>query len=284
MSMDGNPTLLAVLLEDRGLHRYASFCAAYQKAARALDLGLGVSAPSRAQFHRWVSGELRSIPYTEHCRVLEHLLAGYSARQLLQPCPDGRIPAPARGDGKKADDMTLHVAPATAALVMADVCAVFASRSEFAARVEPQALLSGADRIRAVGLSLNLICQQLPDQYLGRLLADGAELTCLFLDPEGEAIRAREREEEHAAGFLPTLTRLNIDLMARLRDRLAAPARDRLRIAVYDETIRFNIVLAGEHLRCAALPPPGPRDRLPDPAHSQYRRFRWSLSGVRAHL
>ena len=35
--MTGQPTLLAVLLEDKGLQRYGTFRAAYEKAARALD-------------------------------------------------------------------------------------------------------------------------------------------------------------------------------------------------------------------------------------------------------
>ena len=46
--MTGSPTLLAVLLESRGLDRYGSFRAAYQKAACAVDPGLSGSAPSRA--------------------------------------------------------------------------------------------------------------------------------------------------------------------------------------------------------------------------------------------
>jgi hypothetical protein len=64
---------------------------------------------------------------------------------------------------------------------MADVAAVFVSRSDFAANVEPRALFDGASRIRAAGLSLNLICQQVPDQHLRRMLTEVAQLTCLFL-------------------------------------------------------------------------------------------------------
>ena len=249
--MTGSPTLLAVLLEDRGLDRYGSFCAAYQKAAKVIEPGGGICPPSRAQFHRWTTGGLRGLPYTDHCRVLEHLLTGYSAAQLLRPCRDRAIPAPARTSGH-APRTTAPAAPQPLAS-MAGIEAVFASRSEFAARVQPQSLLDGAPVVRAAGLSLNMICQQLPDQYLTRLLAAGTEMTCLFLDPGGEAITAREREEEHQPGTLPALTRLNIDVLSRLRDRLPGPARDRLSIAVYDETIRFNILIA-EGQACVVQP------------------------------
>ena len=136
---------------------------------------------------------------------------------------------------------------------MADVTAVFSSRSEFASRMEPQVLFAGASQIRAAGLSLNIICQQVPDQELRRLLAGGTRLSCLFLDPEGEAMRCREREEAYAPGHLAGLTSLNIQIVARLRDQLPAPDRERVRLAVYDETIRFNIILVDDHT-CVAQP------------------------------
>ena len=246
--MSEHPTVLAVLLEGRGLHRYGSFCAAYHQAAGALDKQLTRSVPSRAQFHRWLTGELRGLPYTDHCRVLEHMLAGYSAQQLFAPCPDGTLPAPARAARAPA---TASPGPAPAG--MAGVVAVFTSRSEFAATVDPASLFDSARRVRAAGLSLNLICQQVPDQFLRQWLTEGGELSCLFLDPDGEAIGAREREEDHLPGNLSKLTRLNIDTLARFRDRLPDGAGERLRLAVYDETIRFNLILSGDHT-CVAQP------------------------------
>jgi Domain of unknown function (DUF5919) len=241
--MTEHPTVLAVLLEDRGLHRYGSFCAAYHQAAGALDEQLTRSVPSRAQFHRWLTGELRRLPYTDHCRVLEHMLAGYSARQLFASCPGGKLPAPARATRETT-------APGAAAAGMAGVVAVFTSRTEFTAKVDPISLFD-CPRVRAAGLSLNLICQQVPDQYLRQWLSDGGQLSCLFLDPDGEAIRAREKEEDHLPGNLSTLTRLNIDILVRFRDRLPDGAGERLRLAVYDETIRFNLILSGDRI-CVA--------------------------------
>jgi Domain of unknown function (DUF5919) len=246
--MTGQPTLLAVLLEKNGLQRYGGFRLAYEKAARSLDRERGGIAPSRAQFHRWLTGDLRGLPHTDHCRVLEHMLTGYSSAQLFKPCPGG-IPAPAASGSHTGQGA--YGPPAIAG--MADVAAVFASRSEFAGSVELSALFDGASRIRACGLSLNLICQQVPDYRLRRMVCDGIQLTCLFLDPDGEAIKAREREEEHPAGHLAGWTRLNIEVMSRHRDRLPAEARDRLRLAVYDETIRFNIVLVDDRA-CVVQP------------------------------
>jgi hypothetical protein len=126
------------------------------------------------------------------------------------------------------------------------VTAVYASRCAFTADVPPQELLKDARTVRAAGLSLNLLCQQYPDQELARLLERGAVVQCLFLAPEGSAIAAREREEGHNPRTLSVLTKLNIQVLQRIRDRLSLEARERLMIATYDETIRFNIVLVND--------------------------------------
>jgi hypothetical protein len=245
--MAENTTLLAVLLRERGQDRYGSFCAAYSKAATTLDIRGGVP-PSRAQFHRWVTGGLHALPYTDHCRVLEHMLTGYTAAQLIAPCPDRVIPAPARQAGTTPAPQM----PSWLDAGMAGVEAVFASRAEFASQVDPKSLIEDASEVRVAGLSLNLWCQELPDTFLLRLLSAGTRVSLLFLDPDGEATAAREREEQYEPGVLATLTRVNIGIMTRLRQRLPADDRDRLTVAVYDETIRFNLILAGN--LCVAQP------------------------------
>lgn len=236
--MSAQPILLQILLRQRQWHRYGIFRAAYDDAARRIDRGLIGTAPSRAQLHRWTSGELKRLPYTDHCRVLEHMFPGWTADQLFAPCPDGVLSG--RTTGRDDDDM-------------ADVVAVFLTRADFTRAMPPDTLFDDARDIRATGLSLNLICQQYPDQSLYRLVESGAELRCLFLDPDGEAIRAREREEGYTGHHLIMLTKLNIEVLSRLRDRLPASARDRVCVAVYDETIRFGIVLI-DGTTCVAHP------------------------------
>lgn len=226
--MSVRPILLQILLRQRQWHRYGLFRAAYDDAARRLDRDLVGTAPSRAQFHRWTSGELKRLPYTHHCRVLEHMFPGWTADQLFGPCPDevltGRTP---NVDGRD----------------LADIVAVYPTRADFTCAMSPHSLFDDASDVRVAGLSLNLVCQQYPDQRLHALIEKGATLRCLFLDPHGEAILTREREEGYTDHHLVTLTKLNIEVLSRLRDRLPAGAQDRVCAAVYDETIRFGIVL-----------------------------------------
>jgi Domain of unknown function (DUF5919) len=126
----------------------------------------------------------------------------------------------------------------------ADVEAVYATRSEFTSRVPPHTLFDGASEIRAAGLSLNLINQQYASDSLASVIRAGGSVQCLFLDPSGEAIQDREREEGFQPGRLSSLTELNMQtLIDRVRDQLPTADRDRLAIATYDQVIRYNITL-----------------------------------------
>jgi hypothetical protein len=225
--VSAQPILLQILLRQRQWHRYGIFRAAYDEAARRLDHDLVGTAPSRAQLHRWTSGELKRLPYTDHCRVLEIMFPGWTADELFGPCPDEVLAGPSRSKNGP----------------YADLVAVFPTRADFTCAMPPHALFDGAGDVRAAGLSLNLICQQYPDRRLHGLIENGASLRCLFLDPDGDAIQRREQEEGYTDHHLVMLTKLNIEVLSRLRDGLPPSARDRLSLGVYDETIRFGIVL-----------------------------------------
>ncbi|WP_214322984.1 DUF5919 domain-containing protein [Nonomuraea sediminis] len=114
-------------------------------------------------------------------------------------------------------------------------------------------LFDNAKEISAAGLSLNVLCQSYPDHQLKRLLDSGTRIRCLFLDPNGSGIRAREAEELYTDGTLTTLTALNITMLTKLRDRLAPDSAERLELHVYDETIRFNILII-DGAKCVVQP------------------------------
>ena len=86
------PILLKMLLHQNHWQKYAVFCTQYDRAAQQLDRDLVHSYPSRAQLHRWLSGSVRSLPYPDHCRVLEEMFPGWTAEQLFSPCPPDTPP------------------------------------------------------------------------------------------------------------------------------------------------------------------------------------------------
>jgi hypothetical protein len=183
------------------------------------------------------------------------------------------IPEPARtvlllGDRARASDAAATAAPPVPVPAhrteaprpdpdrgeYGDVTAVYASRSEFMSKMPPHGLLEGAAQVRAAGLSLNMICQNYADNRLIDLIGRGTYMRLLFLDPDGEAIRTREREEGYPLGHLSVLTDLNIqNILRRVRDRLEPAARANLAVATYDETVRFNLLLLDSDL-CIAQP------------------------------
>lgn len=75
---------LKVELQRRHWQTHRTFCSEYDKAAQLIDPELIGPWPQRAQFHRWLAGELKGLPYPHHCRVLEKMLPPWSAAQLFE--------------------------------------------------------------------------------------------------------------------------------------------------------------------------------------------------------
>lgn len=251
--MNSKPIALKVLLQQRHLQGHRAFCREYDKVAAQLDKALAGSWPSKAQFYRWISGEILGLPYADHCRILEHMFPGWTAARLFDVY-DGSmefVPNPST----VAADRTTSPLPVTAPVGhgVADVVAVFPTRSEFTHDMSPGQMFTDAKRIRLAGLSLNLLCQQFPDRQLVRMLEAGTTVECLFLDPAGVHIKEREQEESHPDGLLSTLTTVNIESMRRVRAKLSAEARTNLVIRTYDEVVRFNITLVDD-VTCVVQP------------------------------
>lgn len=245
-------TTLKALLKQRHLQEHRAFQRAYDKAARSIDPSMVGNAPSKATFYRWLSGDIAQLPYPKHCQVLEAMLPGWSAKELFQPWNSDEPPSKDTNPSNSKESTRARDS-ITNSEQMADLNAVFTSRADFAYKMPPHVLLDHATDIQAVGLSLNMLCQQYPDQKLQALLEHGGNIQALFLDPHGDATKAREKEEDLSPGHLATLTDLNIQVLQRLKARLSPDAANRLEIRSYDETVRFNILVI-DKLTCVVQP------------------------------
>lgn len=245
---------LKALLKQRHLQGHTAFKKEYNKLAKQIDPELIDTHPSKAQFYRWLSGELLGLPYAHHCRVLEGMFPGWTAERLFQVHEGGIefVPEPAAvADRRQSPQVP---APRAAAVgSTADVVAVFASRGEFMHDMPPHQLFEGAKRIRAVGLSLNVLVQNASDHVLAELLESGSTIQALFLDPDGENMKAREQEEGHRPGLLATLTGVNVESLQRLRQSVSEQAQSRLMIRTYDEPVRFNVTII-DNTTCVVQP------------------------------
>lgn len=246
--------LLKALLKQRHLQTHRAFCREYNKVAAKIDKNLVDTYPSKAQFYRWLSAELVGLPYADHCHILESMFPDWTAEQLFEPYEGGIefVPEPPqRPASRQAPTLTPVTNPVTAAV--GGITAAYASRSDFTHNVPPSELFDGAKLIRMVGLSLNMLCQQYTDTALLALLEAGTEVQCLFLDPAGHHITAREEEEGHAPGTLSTLGEINMRTLRRVITKLSTAAQGNLRIRTYDEVPRFNITIIDD-TRCVVQP------------------------------
>jgi hypothetical protein len=87
--MSERPTLLRMLVGQRHWQKYEIFRRQYENAAndlatKANDPGLRGLSIAKRQFERWLAGNLKTMPYPDHCRVLEHLF-DRSIDELLAP-------------------------------------------------------------------------------------------------------------------------------------------------------------------------------------------------------
>lgn len=252
--MGTEATLLKVLLRQRHMQGYRTFCKEYDRIAKQLDHDLIGKYPSKAQFYRWLSGELLGLPYADHCRILEKMFPGWTAEQLLSPHvgdTDSLI-TPLRRPAASIQPVPRPV-QLPQPVRLADVTAVYPTRTEFLHHITPRALFDGAHEISMVGLSLNMLCQQYSDRSLLGLIEAGTAIKALFLDPDGTHITAREREEGLPDGHLSTLTRLNIEALHRVGSKVSAEAQGELAIRVYDEPIRYNITIT-DRSKCVVQP------------------------------
>src|SRR5450755_2042980 len=92
VAMPSEPTLLRMLITGRHWQKFETFDAQFKRAARELaaqddEPRLRTVTVSPRQFERWYSGTVKTAPYPDSCRILEHMF-GYPVQQLLAPAPD----------------------------------------------------------------------------------------------------------------------------------------------------------------------------------------------------
>ncbi|MGK5630554.1 SAV2148 family HEPN domain-containing protein [Streptomyces sp. URMC 123] len=129
----------------------------------------------------------------------------------------------------------------------ADVVSVHSDRVRLQRQLPAEDLFSGARRLDAIGIGLNLLVQNYSGRRLVRLAEAGCRARLLFLNPASSAVRRRERELGLKKGELSRSVETNIMHMRRVRDRLRIPspghAEGSFEIRVFDETPRFTAYL-----------------------------------------
>lgn len=83
--MDTREVALKALIRQRYL-TYEGFCREWNRTAPSVDDRLTGHYPGRAQYYRWLRGELANArPYPDACRMLEAMFPGWSVDRLFSP-------------------------------------------------------------------------------------------------------------------------------------------------------------------------------------------------------
>ncbi|MEU1956432.1 hypothetical protein [Nocardia rhamnosiphila] len=99
-------TVLKALLQEDYMFSHREFTRAYDKAASEVDRSLIGCGPSKAQYYKWLAGDIKHrLPRGYHCRVLEAMFPGYRAEELFA--------APDRIEQHTATPTARPVAPPT---------------------------------------------------------------------------------------------------------------------------------------------------------------------------
>jgi len=86
--VDTQESALKTLIRERHL-TYESFCREWDRVARGVDDHLVSRWPGRAQYYRWLRGELvNGHPYPDACRMLEAMSPAGQSRACSLPIPE----------------------------------------------------------------------------------------------------------------------------------------------------------------------------------------------------
>lgn len=246
--MHEEETTLRALLRQRHMS-YSAFCREWNQIATGLDESLKGKYPGHAQYYRWLRGELANKrPYPDACRMLEAMFPGWSVEMLFDPYA-GSIDqrGPVSVETVEVEEVRPSKTERTSARCFEDLSKAFIGRTEFMSEVPLYEIFESASRIRASGLSLNLLTQGYSDKQIKRLVEQGTRFQLLFLNPQSDAMKSREDEEGYHHGFLGGLTEMNIKIMReRVRDHLDPAIWDRFAIALSDDIVRYNIILVDD--------------------------------------
>jgi hypothetical protein len=231
------PIRLKVLLQTRHWQTYGTFCREYDRAARDIDSVLVGSYPSRAQLHRWQSGELKGLPYPHHCRVLEEMFPGWTAAQLFETGSVGEPSANTPG-------------PVTATPYTPEVD-IFVDMNE-----EDNRLI--AQRIRdakTIFFAAHTGYAAMVSQYQAatrQAIANGCKLRVVVSNPNGPLLANAELSRR----LCPSIRQVGeiIDVLSTCRRHLAQAVgqglpEENVQAHMYDGPPSMNVLLVDEWLR-----------------------------------
>lgn len=241
-------TLLKALLKQRHLQAHSAFRREYDKAAAKIDRDLVGRGPAKAQFYRWLSGELTGLPYPHHRRVLEGMFPDWSVEQLFQPYTGSLdfVPDPAAhrpplaGRDAEAPPMSTGTD---------EIIGTYPYRSRFPSAKWWELFSNATEHIDLLGYTLYFLPLEHPGlvDLLRKKCESGCVVRAAIADPNSPHVAYRDSEEKQP---ITLVVRINSTLQHFAP--LAGCENFQLRyqdIPLYNSIFRFdNQMLVTPHL------------------------------------
>jgi hypothetical protein len=192
------PVVLKVLLQHRHLQTYRAFCREYDRVAAVIDPTLRGGWPSKAQFYRWLSGDLVGLPFPDHCRILEGMLSGWTVDQLFQVHDGGIdfVPEPAT---PQAVTPTVRPVSRTGSSDQGvdQVVAFYPHRADTPKHLWMDLLVNAQENIDLFANASLFLPEENPEaiEILKEKAVSGTRVRILLGDPDHPAMELRGREE-----------------------------------------------------------------------------------------
>ncbi|WP_410583694.1 hypothetical protein [Amycolatopsis sp. lyj-108] len=204
-TQEARPLVLKVLLRGRHLQSYRAFCREYDKVAEKVDKTLRGGYPSKAQFYRWLSGDIVGLPYADHCRVLEAMLPGWQAEQLFELHEGGIefVPEPPNTNPEPSTPAVSEPVDAPANQP-ADMVALYAHRANVPKQLWMDLLTGAQERIDLFANASLFLPEDNPEaiQIIKNKAKSGVKIRILLGDPEQPAMELRGKEERLFEGLV----------------------------------------------------------------------------------
>jgi len=199
LTLKAKPVVLKALLQQRHLQTHTAFCREYDRVATSADPGLRGGWPSRAQFYRWLSGDLVGLPYSDHCRILEAMFPGWRVDQLFEPHDGsiGFIPEPPALQTRPPTIQPISSSAPTAEQTIDQVVAFYPHRADSPKKLWMDLLVGAQEEIVLFANASLFLPEENPEaiEILRTKVASGVRVRILLGDPDHPAMELRGREE-----------------------------------------------------------------------------------------
>ncbi|HEV7973194.1 hypothetical protein [Amycolatopsis sp.] len=186
--------VLKALLRQRHLQSYSSFIREYNRVAGRVDKAFKGHGPSKAQYYRWLSGELVGLPYSDHCLILEAMFPDWKVEQLFEFHTGGTEVAP---DPPESAMRITSPSVATSSVTPHEMVALYSHRADTPKKLWMNLLAGATERIDLFANASLFLPEENPEaiRILKEKARNGVKIRILLGDPEDPAISLRGREE-----------------------------------------------------------------------------------------